>query len=53
MEKFLYEVVLQVQVEAFDESDAFDAIQDAFGVGEELGVDVVEAEYKEIRKRRK
>lgn len=53
MEKFKYQVKLTVEVEAFDDSDAWDAVQDAFGIGEELGVTVTSCEYKEIRGARK
>lgn len=53
METFKYTVKLTVEVEAFDESDAWDAVQDAFGIGEELGVTVTACEYKEIRARKR
>jgi hypothetical protein len=54
MEKFVYKVKLTVEVEAFDESDAWDAVQDAFGTGEELGVNVLTCEYEEsVAKKRK
>lgn len=52
MEKYRYKVSLVVEVEAFDESDAWDAVQDAFGIGEELGVTVTDCEYKELRARK-
>lgn len=49
--KFRYEVNLVVEVEAFDDSDAWDAIQDNFGIGElSGGVTVVDCEYQEVRK---
>lgn len=47
MKKYTYEVVLQVEVEAFGESDAWDAVQDAFGIGDLAGVLVTECEYRE------
>lgn len=50
MNKYKYRVVLEVEVEAFDESDAWDAVQDAFGVGDNAGVLVTDCEYKEIRR---
>ena len=53
MNSFKYTVKLEVEVEAFDESDAWDALQDAFGVGENMGVVVTECEYKEKRAGRK
>lgn len=53
MDKFKYTVRLTVQVEAFDESDAWDAIQEAFGIGETGAVTVSECTYKEIRARKR
>ncbi len=53
MEKYKYQVKLTVEVEAFDESDAWDAVQDAFGIGEELGVTVTDCEYRELRARKR
>lgn len=51
MNTYEYEIKLKVKVEAFDESDAWDAVQDVFGIGDELGVTVTECDYKEIRAR--
>lgn len=53
MNTYEYEVILQVRVDAFDESDAWDAVQDVFGVGEELGVTITDCEYKEKRPRKR
>lgn len=53
MDKFVYEVKLKVEVEAYDDSDAWEAVQDAFGIGEELGVTVTDCEYREIRGRKR
>lgn len=53
METYKYTVKLTVEVEAFDESDAWDAVQDAFGIGEELGVKVTDCEYREVRARKR
>ena len=53
METFNYTVTLSVQVEAYDESDAWDAVQDAFGVGDNMGVSVTDCEYKEKRARKR
>jgi hypothetical protein len=53
MNTYQYEVTLKVEVEAFDESDAWDAVQDAFGAGDTLGVNVIECEYKEARARKR
>lgn len=46
MNTYQYKVILIVEVEAFDESDSFDAVQDAFGVGDQAGVDVVNCNYE-------
>lgn len=48
MKTFTYEVVLTVRVQAFDDGDAFDLVQDAFGIGENCGTNVIECEYKEL-----
>ena len=48
MNKFKYSVVLHVEVEAFDESDAWEAIQDNFGIGEASGINVLTCEWEEI-----
>jgi hypothetical protein len=53
MDKFKYTVRLTVEVEAFDESDAWDAVQEAFGIGETGAVTVTECTYKEVRSARK
>ena len=50
MNKYKYTVRMEVVVEAFDESDAWDAIQEAFGIGETGAVVVTDCEYKEKRK---
>ena len=44
MEKFTCQVVLTVEVEAFDESEALDMVRDTLGVGDMYGVDIIEAE---------
>ncbi len=36
--RFLYSVLMQVEVEAFNESDATQAIQDCFGEGDSCGL---------------
>lgn len=52
MDKFKYTVKLAVEIEAFDESDAWDAIQEAFGIGQTGAVMVTDCEYKEVRRRK-
>lgn len=53
MEKYKWTVKLEVEIEAFDESDAWDAVQEAFGVGETGAVNVTSCEYREKRAARK
>lgn len=53
MDTYRYKVVLTVEVDAFDESDAWDVVQDEFGIGEQSGVTVTDCEYKEIRTKKK
>lgn len=48
MNRFKFEVTLTVEVEAFDESDAWDAILDNFGVGEASGLTIQTCEWEEI-----
>lgn len=45
-----YRVVLEVEVEAIDEGDAFDMVQDNFGVGDQFGVKVTDCSYKEKKR---
>lgn len=52
MEKFVWEVKMTVEVEAFGEADAWDLVQENFGVGEDLGITVIECEYKELKPRK-
>lgn len=46
MNRFRYKVNLVVDVEAFDEIDAEDAVRDAFGLGDTCGIEVVESEIE-------
>ncbi len=50
--RWLYSVLMQVEVEAFDEDDAAQAIQDCFGEGENCGLTVHTTEvldFEELR----
>lgn len=49
MNTYRYKVSLVIEVDAFDESDAWDAVQEQFGVGSDLGIKITECEYKETR----
>lgn len=53
MDTYKYTIKLTVEIDAFDESDAWDAIQEAFGVGETGAVNVIDCEYKEHRPKKK
>lgn len=44
MKKFRYDVNLVVEVEAFNEIDAEEAVRDAFGLGDICGLEVIESE---------
>lgn len=44
MNRFRYDVSLVVEVEAFNEIDAEEAVRDAFGLGEVCGLSVIESE---------
>lgn len=48
MNTYEYRVMLSVQIEAFDERDAEDAIQDAFGEGEICGIIVRDFEVTDF-----
>ena len=52
MNMYKYTVTLEVFVEAFDESDAWDAIQDSFGTGPQGAVDVVSCEWEQSARKR-
>lgn len=47
MHKFKYQVSLSVEVDAFNEIDAAEAVRDAFGLGEICGIEIVESEVGE------
>jgi hypothetical protein len=53
MNTYTYTVTLEVEVDAYDESDAWEAVDDAFGVGDQMGVRVTNCEWKEKRAGRK
>jgi hypothetical protein len=44
MERYMISVVLNIEVEAFSESDALDAVHDTFGEGSTCGLNVVDYE---------
>jgi len=52
MDTFRYRVTLTIEVDAFDETDAWDAIENEFGVGEQMGLTITACEYKELRKKK-
>jgi len=50
-ELFKYTVKLEIEIDAYDESDAWDAVQEAFGIGSTGAVTVTDCEYREKRAR--
>jgi hypothetical protein len=50
MDKYKFQVALWVEVEAFDEDDALDALRDVFATGTEGAVVINECEYKQLKK---
>lgn len=48
MNTYMVSVTLQVEVQAFDESDAREAISDCFGEGDFCGVEVVDHEVTDF-----
>jgi hypothetical protein len=44
MKRYVYSVLLQVEVEAFSEADAQEAVQDCFGEGSNCGLNVLDFE---------
>jgi hypothetical protein len=53
MDKYRYKISITADVEAYDPSDAWDALQDAFGLGDAMGITVVDCEYEEVNAKRK
>lgn len=47
MNTYLVSVMLQVEVQAFNEEDAFEAVEDCFGPGDSCGLKVVEFEVND------
>ena len=45
MNKFKYLVELEVEVEAFDDGDARELLEDCFGLGEDCGVTIKSATF--------
>lgn len=49
MDKFRYKVELTVEVDAFDAGDAWEAVQDTFGIGDQSGLTVTDFEAWELK----
>ncbi len=47
MKTYLVSIELQVEVQAFNKEDAFQAVEDVFGPGDANGLDVLEFEVLE------
>lgn len=48
MNTYMVSVTLQVEVQAFDESDARDAVVDCFGEGDFCGLEVLDSEVNDL-----
>ena len=48
MNTYMVSVMLQVEIEAFDESDAQDAVNDCFGEGDFCGIAVKDFEVTDF-----
>jgi hypothetical protein len=49
MNKYKFILAIEVEVEAFDEHDARDIVDDTFGPGEDCGVTVTALAVKEVK----
>ena len=49
MNKYRFILAVEVEVEAFDEADAKDIINDNFGPGEDCGVEIKGLAVKEVK----
>lgn len=50
MERYRFKVTVWAEIEAFDDTDALDALRDVFATGTEGAVEVTEVEYRQLRK---
>jgi hypothetical protein len=50
MNTYIVSVNLQVEVQAFNEEDAFEAVEDVFGTGDTCGLNVMEFTVNEHTK---
>ena len=48
METYDFEVLLKVQVNAFNRNDAYEIVHDTFGEGNACGLDVVDFEVTHV-----
>lgn len=48
MNTFEFAVELKVKVEAYDEADALDLLEDTFGLGEDCGVTIESRTFDEL-----
>lgn len=53
MNTYIYEITLRAEVEAYSPDDAWEFVQDVFGVGDASGISVTECEYQELPPRNK
>ena len=48
MNTYVYLVTQTVKVQAFTEADAFEALQEVYGIGENCGTVVTDCEYSDL-----
>ena len=48
MNKYKLQIVLDVEIEAFDKDDAKDVAEDVFGPGNDCGVEILSMSIKEL-----
>jgi hypothetical protein len=53
MDTYKFKVVMEVEVPAFNESDALSTVMDTYAVGDNCGTTVVDCEYQELGKKKK
>jgi len=53
METYKYKVVLEVEVPAWNESDAWDTLTDTYAVGENCGTLITDCEYQDKGQKKK
>jgi hypothetical protein len=52
METFKYKVIMEVEVPAFNESDALSTLMDTYAVGDNCGTTVIDCEIRDMGKKK-